>query len=63
MNRLLNLTFCLLIIAISQSCGKPDKNKITQNDRNAKEAAVSIKPNRVLVIIGDQWTDPLSYSI
>ena len=62
-NRLLNLTLCLLIIAILQSCGKPDKKTISQNDRNAEEAAVNIKPNRVLVIIGDQWTDPLSYSI
>jgi len=57
-----NLAFCLIILII-QGCGETDRNSVSLNISNSKEQAISIKPNRVLVIIGDQWTDPMSYSI
>jgi len=57
-----NLAFCLIILII-QGCGETDRKSVSLNISNSKEQAISIKPNRVLVIIGDQWTDPMSYSI
>lgn len=61
-NRLITVPICLLII-ILQSCGNSDKKVTSPTGNQGNEGKVNIKPNRVLVIIGDQWTDPLSYSI
>jgi len=53
-NLLLKVITGILIITIFQGCGKTDKKTVGLPD---------IKPFRVLVIIGDQWTDPMSYNI
>lgn len=54
---------CLFILLIIQSCGNSDKKEITQTANKGEKENITVKPNRVLVIIGDQWTDPMSYSI
>ena len=46
----------LLII----TCGHPGNKKPDYNRGNQE---IEVKPFRVLVIIGDQWTDPMSYNI
>ncbi len=42
------------------SCGRTE-NKISKEE--GSPVNVISKPFRVLVIIGDQWTDPMSYNI
>src|SRR5512133_3080617 len=52
-----------LFITISgfQSCKQVDtKNNVAKSE---PVTIKSLKPFKVLVIIGDQWTDPMSYSI
>ena len=62
-NRLITVTICLLIIVILQGCRNSEK-KVTGFSRSKENGVkANIKPNRVLVIISDQWTDPMSYSI
>jgi hypothetical protein len=54
------LVFCLTVSAALLSCGR------TENNLSKEEGSpvdVISKPFRVLVIIGDQWTDPMSYNI
>src|SRR4030043_1868142 len=46
------LSICLLISVLISGCGKSEKKQ-----------DLKIKPFRVLIIIGDQWTDPMSYNI
>ena len=61
-NRLIIGTICFLII-ILQSCGNSEENVSSLTLNKGKGGKANIKPNRVLVIIGDQWTDPMSYNI
>src|SRR5512133_4191763 len=52
-----------LFITISgfQSCKQVDtKNNVAKSE---PVTIKSLKPFKVLVVIGDQWTDPMSYSI
>src|SRR4030043_793954 len=46
------VSICLLISVFISGGGK-----------SKKEQDLKIKPLRVLIIIGDQWTDPMSYNI
>ena len=54
---------CLLICTFISSCGNddPKRDRITGNSE--REEGIKLKPFRVLVIIGDQWSDPMSYNI
>ena len=60
---LLTASVCLVCSTIFLSCTSADKKVSSDDDKNGKKEVVSIKPFRVLVIIGDQWTDPMSYNI
>ncbi len=60
LNKIFTLAFCLIASAAFCSCGRSD-NKASARDGTTLN--VSSKPFRVLVIIGDQWTDPMSYNI
>lgn len=60
---LLIASICLAISAIFSSCGRADKKVTVKVDVSEKEQVIHVKPFRVLVIIGDQWTDPMSYNI
>ena len=61
--RLLIVIFGLFISAFIFSCGRSDKETINIQNIPEKNLDVKVKPFRVLVIIGDQWTDPMSYNI
>jgi hypothetical protein len=51
----------LLLTFFLQSCHQ-ESNTPPENISGKKEG-IKMKPFRVLIIIGDQWTDPMSYSI
>jgi hypothetical protein len=52
-----------LISALITSCIRTDKKATDIADLKEINRAFNLKPFRVLVIIGDQWTDPMSYNI
>jgi hypothetical protein len=52
---------CFFASFIISGCGNSDKK--VQSDASEQKQSVNLKPFRVLVIIGDQWTDPMSYNI
>lgn len=57
------LIFCIFSSIISSGCFRAEKKSQVSADSSEIERVVNVKPFRVLVIIGDQWTDPMSYSI
>lgn len=57
------ISFFLIILAGITSCSEADKKTSSVYSGNEKALNVVVKPFRVLVIIGDQWTDPMSYNI
>jgi hypothetical protein len=57
------ISICLVITASFSGCVRTDKKAPDIPDSTEKKQAINIKPFRVLVIIGDQWTDPMSYNI
>src|SRR5512133_3892397 len=55
-----NLIIVLLILCFSAiNCGRTGTNETPAGSH----VNIETRPFRVLVIIGDQWTDPMSYSI
>jgi hypothetical protein len=56
-NLIIAIIFFLAFTSIS--CNRTG----AKTDEVLKEVTIKTKPFRVLVIIGDQWTDPMSYSI
>ena len=60
LNKILTLAFCLIASVTFFSCGRSDNKPSAKDDTTLN---VISKPFRVLVIIGDQWTDPMSYNI
>ena len=58
----LTLILCLLCLAGMIACGKTESTS-TDDWPPGSQDQPAVKPFRVLVIIGDQWTDPLSYNI
>ncbi len=60
LNKILITIVCLSTLVNILSCGRTEKKSAAPEYRKAN---VSSKPFRVLVIIGDQWTDPMSYNI
>jgi hypothetical protein len=55
--------FCLLADTVMVSCGGDDQGVPDLRTETGKMGSPAVKPFKVLVIIGDQWTDPLSYNI
>ncbi len=53
----------ILTSSIFNSCTETDSNLTSNNTETLAENNQAIKPFRVLVIIDEQWTDPLSYHI
>jgi hypothetical protein len=57
------LIICLLSIAGMIGCSKTESTATDDDRTPGIQNPHVVKPFRVLVIIGDQWTDPLSYNI
>ena len=57
------ISFFLFILAGIMSCSQAEKKPSSASSPDGKALNIIVKPFRVLVIIGDQWTDPMSYSI
>jgi hypothetical protein len=63
-NKFINfLCICIISSTLLISCGGGASNPVENNSASFKMPDIKVKPFRVLVIIGDQWTDPMSYSI
>ena len=60
---IISASIYLLLSALILSCGKRDKLATSTSNSPDKTQDITVKPYRVLVIIGDQWTDPMSYNI
>src|SRR4030042_5302821 len=60
LNKIFIIAIWLAVSAALLCCGRTE-NKIVPKE--GKKINVTGKPFRVLVIIGDQWTDPMSYNI
>jgi hypothetical protein len=58
--KLIFIVSCFFISITFLSCSGTGYNESAMTGR---KQAIGVKPFRVLVIIGDQWTDPLSYNI
>lgn len=54
---------CILVTILNSGCFRTDKKGTVIADSTETNQTINLKPFRVLVIIGDQWTDPMSYSI
>jgi hypothetical protein len=59
----LKISFFLFVLAGILSCSQTEEKSSSSSIHNAKALDMNVKPFRVLVIIGDQWTDPSSYNI
>ncbi len=57
------LSNCLLIFVFISSCSKTDKKITSTSNFPVDLQDIKVKPYRVLIIIGDQWKDPMSYNI
>jgi len=55
--------FCILAATLCISCSNDGSGGPVDNPETTAAGNISAKPFRVLVIIGDQWNDPLSYHI
>ena len=61
--QLLIISTCLLILLFVSGFCRREKKPTTPDKALETKQNLKIKPFRVLVIIGDQWTDPESYYI
>jgi len=52
-----------MISAFISSCNKTDRSEDHISIFSDNIQGIKVKPYRVLIIIGDQWTDPMSYNI
>jgi hypothetical protein len=57
------LSVCTICVIILTGCGYSGSVSLNDNKASVKGRDVKLKPFRVLVVIGDQWLDPLSYAI
>jgi hypothetical protein len=57
------IMICILGLIAFSNCGRNEKYVEKKAALSAKNRTVKLKPFRVLIIIGDQWTDPMSYHI
>ena len=57
------LIICLLCLPGMVDCGRTVSSANDDDRTSVIQSQQVVKPFRVLVVIGDQWTDPLSYHI
>ena len=57
------LLIFLLCFAVLIACNKMGSQEENEFTASGSQHQLAVKPFRVLVIIGDQWTDPMSYNI
>lgn len=62
-NRLIRLICLMMPLVVFGSCGRTDKLPEGSRQVTGSEYSPPVKPFRVLIVIGDQWKDPLSYHI
>ena len=62
-HRIVVLSFVLLIGAANSLFSNFDAGGMRSAQATKEKQKPAVKPYRVLVVIGDQWTDPLSYNI
>jgi hypothetical protein len=60
MRKMFFLSSVCLTLAVLINCGCTESSNKTPAETGPK---IEIKPNKVLIVIGDQWNDPLSYNI
>jgi hypothetical protein len=53
----------VLISTFISSCDKTERDSKHSSGLTDKIKGINLKPFRILIIIGDQWTDPMSYNI
>jgi hypothetical protein len=53
----------ILTCALFSDCSNKKREEVNNSPVKDKYQNLNLKPFRVLIIIGDQWTDPMSYSI
>jgi len=63
MRPLVGLGICLLFFAGITACTETEQGSVDDDRLTGIRNMPAVKPFRVLIIIGDQWTDPLSYNI
>jgi hypothetical protein len=56
-------SLCFLTLIMISCLPVTDKKVASLSGKSERKQAFTPKPFRVLLIIGDQWTDPLSYNI
>ena len=61
--KLFSKIIILCILVLLTDCSRVDKKSVIAKNLTKGNQIVKLKPFRVLIIIGDQWTDPLSYVI
>jgi len=57
------IMICILGLKAFSNCGGNEKYVEKKAALSVEKRSVKLKPFRVLIIIGDQWTDPMSYHI
>lgn len=62
-NLLCKFLICCFILGFVLSCIRKDQKSAETAGTTENFQSLKLKPYRVLVIIGDQWADPLSYNI
>ena len=66
-NMFKKLFFFIGILSVTsvlfQGCKQNEKKVSSNADNTINKQIVKVKPFKVLIIIGDQWKDPMSYSI
>jgi hypothetical protein len=58
-----NIVSCILICFIIPGCATDNPGSDRTTGQSESSEGIKLKPFRVLVIIGDQWNDPMSYNI
>jgi hypothetical protein len=61
--KLISLILASLLLAVLIPGCHQESNTPSSENISDKKKGIKLKPFRVLIIIGDQWTDPMSYSI
>ena len=60
LQKLILISFVLIGSFVALSCGRSENSETVSVEKTQQ---IDLKPFRVLVIIGDQWSDPQSYAI
>jgi hypothetical protein len=57
------VSLLILIFFALVSCTDADRKNNADNGQSESNQTIKVKPFKVLVVIGDQWKDPMSYNI